>query len=86
MASAVDRTVNPQNLKEPPYHPWIHDLEHEVEPWIPYEEQSWVQPGGTLEPHRTELDSASGESGESGKSEETAARPVHAPGDLTAEG
>jgi uncharacterized protein (DUF2235 family) len=39
--SVLDRTKNRKNQDSPPYHPWILDLDHEVEPWIQYKGQSW---------------------------------------------
>jgi hypothetical protein len=39
--SVLDRTKNRKNLDDPPYHPWILDLDYEVEPWIRYKDQAW---------------------------------------------
>jgi len=39
--SVLDRTKNRKNQDSPPYHPWILDLDHEVEPWIQYKDQDW---------------------------------------------
>ncbi len=39
--SVLDRVKNRDNQDYPPYHPWILDLDYEVEPWVRYEEQDW---------------------------------------------
>ena len=39
--SVLDRKKNINNEDAPPYHPWIFDLNHEVEPWKRYENQEW---------------------------------------------
>ncbi len=39
--SVLDRTKNRKNQDDPPYHPWILDLDYEVEPWIRYKDQKW---------------------------------------------
>ena len=39
--SVLDRIKNRKNRDDPPYHPWILDLDHEVEPWVQYKDQSW---------------------------------------------
>ena len=41
--SVFDRNKNQANETEPTYHPWIVDLEHEVEPWVRIEDQEWFK-------------------------------------------
>ncbi len=36
--SVIERTKNQKNQSDPPYHPWIRNLDHEVEPWVRYED------------------------------------------------
>jgi hypothetical protein len=31
--SVLIRKLNRQNIESPPYHPWILDVDYEVEPW-----------------------------------------------------
>ena len=38
--SVLDRNEN-QGNHHSPYHPWILDLEYEVEPWVRYKNQPW---------------------------------------------
>lgn len=41
--SVLKRTRNRNNEDQPPYHPWIVDLDHEVEPWIRYGDLEWFR-------------------------------------------
>ena len=40
--SVLARTRNQSNEDSPEYNPWIKSLDHEVEPWIKYEDQNWL--------------------------------------------
>lgn len=39
--SVLQRKRNEHNKDSPPYHPWILDLEYEVEPWVSYRPADW---------------------------------------------
>lgn len=41
--SVLDRIKNQLNTDNPQYHPWIFDLDYEVEPWIRYDQLQIVQ-------------------------------------------
>jgi uncharacterized protein (DUF2235 family) len=44
--SVLERTKNRKNQDEPPYHPWILDLDYDKEPWMHYKDQSWYTGSG----------------------------------------
>jgi SAM-dependent methyltransferase len=44
--SVLDRTRSRANGEQPPYRAWLRDLDHDVEPWVRYEQQPWYPTAG----------------------------------------
>lgn len=49
--SVGERRANRSNQSQPPYDPWIHKLDTDLEPWVRYADQPW-HPEGLDRPER----------------------------------